>query len=67
MTPELLGEAALLASEVAKGVAEELLGAIMIVLRKRVARREVIRPLYGGYEGLFIKSRTSFFHWGFLG
>ena len=46
MTPELLGDAALLASEVIKGVVEELLGAIMIVLRERVAIREVIIPLW---------------------
>ena len=45
MTPELLGDAALSASEVAKGVVEELSGDIMIVLRKRVERREVIKPL----------------------
>ena len=66
MTPELLGDAALLASEVIKGVVEELLGAIMIVLRKE-SKEGKSSDHYGGYEGLLIKGRTSFFHWGFLG
>ena len=56
MTPELLGDAALLASEVVKGVVEELLGAIMIVLRKRAERREVIRPLWWFRGTPYIKS-----------
>jgi len=68
MMPELLVDAAVLASEVARGDVEELLGAIMIVIRKRFERRKV-RPLWDhyGYETLFNESRTPFFHWIFLG
>ena len=51
--------------EVIKGVVEELLGAIMIVLRKE-SKEGKASDHYGGYEGLLIKGRTSFFHWGFL-
>ena len=64
MTPELLGDAALLVSEGARGLVEGLLGAIMIFIRKKVESREV-RPL--SLRGLFNEIRTPFFQWRFLG
>ena len=38
----------------------------MIVLRKE-SKEGKSSDHYGGYEGLLVKGRTSFFHWGFLG